>query len=304
MNLIHTNDGEYYRRWVNVIFSWLMPGSAQFLSGRKKVGVVWFVSCIVCYVSLVGYLVHPKSPYSIISMGPCSWALTTLTFVIAGDALRRPVRRLHSKGWILFLCVWCGIIILLVLAVFAIRTFFVHPFKVPTGAMQPTIMGTRKDSRGNQLIGDHIFVNKLTYRFSQPQRGDVIVFNTKGIRSLQLDTHYIKRLAGLPGETISIDPPYLIVNGSKVTEPDIFRKIAEGQDGFHGFCPAKSNAMFSAFLTSPADKITLSPDEYLVLGDNTTNSLDGRYFGPIKRSAIEAKAFYIYAPADRKRQIE
>ena len=105
----------------------------------------------------------------------------------------------------------------------------------------------------------------------------------------------------MPGETISIDPPYLVVNGKRITQPEIFRKIAEAHE-FAGFRLAGPGV--SAFLRSPADKITLASDQYLVLGDNATNSLDGRYFGPIKRSSIIGKAFYTYAPADRKGRIE
>lgn len=55
-----------------------------------------------------------------------------------------------------------------------------------------------------------------------------------------------------------------------------------------------------AYLTSPTKAITLGADEFLVMGDNSQNSLDGRHFGAIKRDAILGKAFYIYAPADRK----
>jgi signal peptidase I len=114
----------------------------------------------------------------------------------------------------------------------------------------------------------------------------------------------VKRIAGLPGETVSIDPPYLLVNGNRITTPDIFRKMEAGENGFSGFCLVSQNTSIPAFLKSSTDKITLGPDEYFVLGDNTMRSLDGRHFGPIKRNAIVGKAFYIYAPANRKRKIE
>ena len=170
--------------------------------------------------------------------------------------------------------------------------------------MSPTIMGNRQDAEGNCILGDHMFVNKLIFRVSEPRRGDVIVFKTKGIPSLKQDTIYIKRLVGLPGETIRIDPPYVSVNGTRLMEPPIFREIAEGRNGFGGYHLAISNSTTAAYLSSPASEITLGPEEYLVLGDNGKNSLDGRYFGPIKRNAILGRAFYIYAPAERKHWIE
>lgn len=301
MKLIHTSDDKYYRRWVNLVSSFLLPGSAQFLSGRKAAGIAWFMFIFFLVFLLMGLLIHPKIPYSVLQREPFDWVLFTFGLLIAGDGLRRPIPIIGFRGWGLFLSICLGIAILPALA---IRTFFVQPFKVPTSAMQPTIMGIRKDVAGNKTIGDHIFVNKLVYRFSDPQRGNVIVFRTKGIKSLKQDECFVKRLVGLPGETIRIDPPYILVNGSRLTEPTIFRKIAEGQIGYGGYCLAISNTAFTAYLTSPADRITLGPDEYFIMGDNSKNSLDGRYFGPIKRSAIIGKAFYIYAPADRKRKIE
>jgi signal peptidase I len=301
MKLIHTNEGTHYRRWINLIPSLLFPGSGQFLSGRKATGIVLFVLYLTLVVAMVAFLVHPKTVYSVVDMGPFNWFLVPFWLLIAGDSLRRPIPRLGFRGWGLFVAVCLGIPILLALGV---RTFLVQPFKVPTGAMQPTIMGNRKAADGTQILGDHILVNKLAYRLTKPQRGDVVVFRTKGLPGVKQDTCYVKRLAGLPGETLGIDPPYLLVNDKRVTTPAIFRKIAEGKDGLSGFCPATAMPAFPAPLASPSARLTLGSDEYLVLGDNTRNSLDGRYFGPVKRSAIVGKVFYIYAPAGRKQRIE
>jgi len=300
MKLIHTNDGTHYRRWVNLIPSFFLPGSAQYLSGRKVRGIACFVFYILLFALLIGLLVHPNIPYSVVQMGPFNWFLFPFWLFIAGDSLRCPIPRLGLRSLGLFLIVFLGIPIMSILTV---RAFLVQPFKVPTGAMQPTIMGNRNDAQGNPIIGDHILVNKFVYRFSDPHRGDVIAFKTKGIKSVKQDTCYVKRLVGLPGETVSIVPPYLVVNGIRVIEPAIFCRIAEGKDGFSGFCLA-ARSLASPTLASQSDKMTLGPDEYLVLGDNTRNSFDGRYFGPIKRASIIGKAFYIYAPSERKRRIE
>jgi signal peptidase I len=301
MKLIHTNERTHYRRWVNLVPSLLVPGSAQFLSGRRAAGVTLFVLYLVLIAGLIAFLVHPKTAYSVVDMDRVNWFLFPFWVLIAADSLRRPIPRLGFRGWGVFFVVCLGIPITLALGV---RTFIVQPFKVPTGTMQPTIMGNRTAADGSQVLGDHIFVNKLTYRFSEPQRGDVVVFRTKGLPGVKQNTCYVKRLAGLPGETLGIDPPYLLVNDKRVTVPAIFGRIAEGKDGLAGFCPATAMPAFPAPLASPSARLTLGSDEYLVLGDNTRNSLDGRYFGPIKRSTIIGKAFYIYAPADRKRRIE
>jgi len=301
MKLIHTNDDTHYRRWVNLIPSLLFPGSAQFLSGRKSAGIIWFVFYFLLVAGKLCVLTHPKTTYSIVQMGPFEWLLLPFWLFIAAESLRRPIPCLGFRGWAVYLVVCLGVPITLLCTV---RAFLVQPFKVPDGSMQPTIMGNRKDTEGNPISGDHIFANKFIYRFSEPQRGDIIVFRTKGINAVKLDTYYVKRLAGLPGEKVSIEPPYLLINGNKVTEPGIFKKIAEGMSGGSGFCLAKPSLSFRIPLDSTSSTITLGPDEYLVLGDNTQNSFDGRYFGPIKRAAILGKAFYIYAPTDRKKRIE
>jgi len=77
--------------------------------------------------------------------------------------------------------------------------------------------------KGLDVSGDCVFVEKISYRFLKPRRGEIVVFKTDGIKSLQKDTVYVNRLVGLPGETISIKPPFLYVNGKKVVEPEIFQ---------------------------------------------------------------------------------
>ena len=285
MNLIHTADGNHYRRWVNLIFAFFWPGSAQFLAGSY----IW-----------LAFLVHPKTHLSVVSMGPLEWVPFALWVVITVDGFRLSVTRLPLKRWALYFGLLSS---LTILPAFGIRTFLVQPFKVPTGAMHPTIMGNRQDAEGNPIPGDNLFVNKWIYRWTEPQRGDVIVFRTKGLTDVIDGTVFIKRLVGLPGETIHIDPPYVIVDDVKLTDPQIFREISESQKGFKGYWLSYPASSGDAYLMSPTNALTLGADEYLVLGDNSQNSKDGRYFGAIKRDAILGKAFYIYAPADRKGRI-
>lgn len=217
------------------------------------------------------------------------------------DGFRHPIRCIHFRGWALLLCVYLA---LMFLPVLTIRAFLVQPFEMPSGDMQPTIMGNRMGPDGNRIRGDGFIINKIIYRLSEPQRGDIIAFRTKGLRQCEQGKSYVKRIAGLPGEIIGIDPPYLLINGKRVEEPRIFRTISDGKDGYSGFCLVTPTPTFQARLALPSDKITLGKDEYLVLGDNTRNSFDSRYFGPIKRTSILGKVIYICAPADRKRWIE
>ncbi len=197
MKWLHTNDGEYYRRWVNVLPSILLPGSAQFLVGRKIAGITWFLTSLTVALAVLAFLLHPNSRFSVISMGPFKWATLSFTVAVAVDGLRHPIRPLQLKGWFILICLSLCIPLVPVLGV---RAFLVQPFEVPTDAMRPTIRGNQKAVEGHgEIPGDHIFVNKLIYRFSKPQRGDVVAFRTEGLKILDQHTYYLKRVVGLPG---------------------------------------------------------------------------------------------------------
>lgn len=92
-----------------------------------------------------------------------------------------------------------------------LRTFVIAAYKIPTGSMEPTLHGDPRN-------GDRIFANKFIYRFKDPQRGDVIVFTTKGIPGLE-KKDFIKRLVGLPGDRIRIENGVVYVNGEPFKNP-------------------------------------------------------------------------------------
>jgi signal peptidase I len=145
---------------------------------------------------------------------------------------------------------------------------------------------------GTLHAGDFIMVQRYSYLLLEPGRGDIVVFKTEGVDHphMRKDTVYIKRIVGLPGETIRIDASGLVVNGITASAPP-FNKLHYHNDGK---------------LASPTDAIELGKDEYLVFGDNTlpNMSLDGRFFGAIPRSCIVGRATTIYWPFTRIGVIE
>ena len=145
--------------------------------------------------------------------------------------------------------------------------------------------------------GDHIFVDKIRWNFSRPKRGNVIVFSTDGIayRNIRPNSFYIKRLVGLPGEHLSIDPPYLVVNGQKIEEPYPFRRLLT-EKGYIGYRLARADAQ----LANPWDTIDVGDEEFLPFGDNTEQSLDGRYFGTVSRQNLVGPAFFVYWPFTKR----
>lgn len=149
---------------------------------------------------------------------------------------------------------------------------------------------------GIRIAGDHIFVNKVGWNFRKPRRGEIMVFKTNGIKHPQIkqNEHYVKRMVGLPGEILGIENHYLYINGAKVTRPPSIARIEECAAGYSGY-------LYSGdYLASQANRVSLAHDEYFACGDNQRNSLDSRYWGPVKRSNLVGPAFFVYWPLSRR----
>ena len=149
--------------------------------------------------------------------------------------------------------------------------------------------------------GDHVFVDKVSYNFSFPQRGQVIVFKTTGIPRIERELRmqgiegsefYIKRLAGVPGDELRVDQPKLYVNG-KLAEGAGFERVMAAQGDYHGY----TNPMLGAqYLTNPEATFTVPPHSYFAMGDNSGNSSDSRYWGPLPETEHDgARALRILA---------
>ncbi len=154
-------------------------------------------------------------------------------------------------------------VLLIVFVVLPIRYFVAQPFIVSGASMDPTFAD-----------GQYIIVDQLTYKFNNATRGDVIIFRYAGDTS----KFFIKRIIGLPGETVKIAGNEIFIKKVGATE---FEKLDE-QDITKDFS-------FTA-------EWTLLPDELFVMGDNRKNSLDSRYFGPIKKDTIIGRAFVRLLP--------
>ncbi len=162
--------------------------------------------------------------------------------------------------------------------------------------------------------GDHVFVNRILWNFRKPRRGEVMVFNTGGIKGLPQGTHYIKRMVGLPGETIGISQPELIVDGKPVSEPYTIGRIVRreaaphpeaGYPNYLGYQPIGAVPPSAVPSRSPlctdTNTITLAAGEYLGMGDNTGNSYDGRYWGAVPAKKLLGPGAFVYWPFTSKR---
>ncbi|HSJ03837.1 MAG: signal peptidase I [Verrucomicrobium sp.] len=162
-------------------------------------------------------------------------------------------------------------------------------------------------ARGIIQNGDHVIVNKFAYHFRRPTRGEVFVFTTKNIRGIEMgqgfdrnwgSQHYIKRLGGLPEDTIGIKESKLFVNGQLAQEPG-FQRVMTGtnaapSNGYRGYEDA-----ISRYYNGPrraVGEIHLEPRQYLALGDNSYQSSDSRYWGPVPEQNVVGPGWFCYWP--------
>ena len=145
-------------------------------------------------------------------------------------------------------------------------------------------------ARGAVDTGDQVFVDKFSYNFVKPHRGDVFVFRTRNIPEIGDQTQfYIKRLAGLPGDTLRIEPPKLYVDG-KIAQGYGFQRVMDAQDGYRGYGPGHSS------LSDPMKTFQIPGHTYFAMGDNSYNSYDSRYWGPVPEKNLVGRGLFVYWP--------
>jgi signal peptidase I len=158
------------------------------------------------------------------------------------------------------------------------------------------------------VAGDHLFVDRMSYNFRHPSRGDIIVFETHGIASLPPDEFYIKRLVGLPGEKVQIgDDRHLVIDGRRLDsstphfvnvygfDPNSLPQSDKYSGHANGHSLPYPEEEAPHFLDANA-VYNVDPGHYLAMGDNTMNSSDSRVWGELPQSNVIGKYFFVYWP--------
>ncbi len=164
-------------------------------------------------------------------------------------------------------------------------------------------------ARGYTDSGDHVLVDKFSYHFIRPASGNVFVFNTAGIRTREHvynpnapSQFYIKRLSGVGGDKLRIDPPTLYRNGAPAPEPPFARVMAgtlmKPVDGYQGYSNGPKGGTFP-ILGKPNDTYEVPPGCFFALGDNSFHSSDSRDWGKVPQTNVVGKGWMVYWPFSR-----
>jgi signal peptidase I len=289
----------FYRPWVGVFLSLIISGAAQFLTGKKLEGIAWFLAPLLFGLAGIWCLASPHVPGDFPAFVLLFFGVMSRVVVLVKSY--QPVPKFGRIGLVLFI-----ILVLIIggaineITLGIVRNCF-RPFKIPTASMSPTLQGNRRLPDGTRVGGDKIFVEGCAYWFSKPQRGDIVAFDAKAISEEEREKFmippgefYVKRIAGIPGDVLSIQNGHLHNHGQILSEPEGLAKLQ--------FTVLK--LWSPVYLSNPSNDYTVPDDSYFVVGDNTTNSLDSRYYGAVLGKNIIGKASKIYWPLQRVGKIQ
>lgn len=167
-----------------------------------------------------------------------------------------------------------------ILIVLAIKQWVVNPYRIPSSSMEPTLHCARPAPGCEARFSDRVLANRFIYRFESPKRGQIIVFNTPPLAKIRCGAGgtFVKRLIGLPGDTVSEKNGFVYINGKLLKEPYIqaSRRDDDAPRTWH-----------------------VPKGYYFFMGDNRSQSCDSRVWGSVPRKNLIGEVFFVYWPPNR-----
>ncbi|WP_367288084.1 signal peptidase I [Laspinema palackyanum] len=241
--------------WLAVFLSLLFPGLGHFYIKKIGEGLVFAIATIVVAV------LAPKIFVVILRFGAAFHVYQ----------LMNKKKDISQEKAPLLIGLFVIASLVVSFAMLSLQRSVIETRYIPSGAMIPTLQ-----------IDDRLIIDKITYKFNAPERGDVIIFSpTQTLQEQNFKDDFIKRLIGLPGETVEVSNGQVKINNQPLEEP----YIAEPPTYQYG-------------------PVTIPENNYLVLGDNRNNSYDSHYWGFVPKENIVGKANKIFWPPDRQGAIQ
>jgi signal peptidase I len=168
-----------------------------------------------------------------------------------------------------------------ILIVFGLKAWVVNPYRIPSSSMEPTLHCAKPAPGCEARFSDRVLANRFIYHFRDPKRGEIIVFKTPPEARIRCGAGgtFVKRLIGLPGETLSERDGYVYINGARLEEPYIKPDRRDHEP--------------------PRDFGKIPAGHYFFMGDNRAQSCDSRVWGSVPRSNLIGEVFFVYWPPNR-----
>jgi len=266
--------------WIAVILTLITRGLGHLYAGNLKRGLILFFieACLLIAFAVLALMVATNLTFLVFAgIGSIAYVVFCAVDAALIARRRKEIYELTSYNkWYVYAGYFVVFSVLVSSLISSgVKAYITQAYKIPSGAMMPTL-----------LIGDHLLVNKFIYGvgipfidINKPERGDVIVF----IYPEDESKDYIKRVIGLPGDTISIVNKQIFLNGEKY------------QDEFGVYNDPK--ILHPGQFNSNRDNIgpiTVPPDSLFVMGDNRDHSADSRFWGFVNINKVRGKAVSLY----------
>ena len=267
--------------WLAVFMSRIIPGMGHLYIGSYLIGSILVVIALVAYIVPFGHTILNNTILFLV-----------VPFSLYHVYITAPVKRERSKKNITIVLIATVLVPLFVSIPSAlfVKNIVAEAHWITSRGMEPTL-----NASPSQWEADNVTVDKLNYRFSQPKRGDIILFSpTEALQKEEYIEPFVKRIIALPGEKVELKNGNVYINDKPLSE-DTY--LSEEQSTLIDTCTSESQPVF---ISKP---VTIPENSYFVLGDDRNSSYDSRCWGTVPKKNIIGKVSKIFFPFSRIRSL-